>query len=511
MKQAKRVAKNTGYLYARMAITVFISLYGTRLVLKALGVNDFGIFNLVGGAIAMLTFLNNSMSGATQRFMSYAEGEGEIEKKKNIFNVSIVLHMITAIIVVILLEAVGYFLFNGVLTIPIERIDAARMIFHFLVISTFFTIFSVPYDAVINAHENMLLVAVLGILESIIKLGIAFYITYTSSDKLIVYGLLMALLSVILLIIKQIYCRKKYDEVKIDIKKYYNKKLSKEMTTFAGWSFLGATSSMLSFYGQGLVLNMFFGTAVNAAQGVASQVGGQLSSFSGTMLKALNPMIAKSEGAGNRDLMFKATFTGSKVAFFLLMILSIPVIIEMPIIFKFWLKEVPQFTVIFCRLLLVKLLLDQININLTTLIAAVGNIKKYQTIISIVYISPIIFAFIVFKMGFPPYSIYIVFIVFSIVAGFTNIYFSKIVAELPVNIFFKDVITRIILTFIISLIISILPVYFINEGIMRVIIVFIISFISSLFTIWFLGLTIVEKEYFNSFIKSVSNKLPKAK
>lgn len=511
MSQANKVAKNTGFLYARMAITVFISLFATRLVLDALGVNDFGIFNLVGGAIAMLTFLNNAMAGASQRFMSFAEGEGNFEKQKNIFNVSIVLHIITAVLVVLLLEVVGYFLFNGILVIPIERMEAAKLIFHFLVVSTLFTIISVPYDAVINAHENMFLVAILGIIEAIIKLGIAFYITYSSSDKLIIYGLFMALLSILILVLKQIYCHIQYDEVKLEIRKYYDMKLAKEMTSFAGWSFLGATSSMLSFYGQGLVLNMFFGTVVNAAQGIASQVGGQLSSFSGTMLKALNPMIAKSEGSGNRNLMFKATFTGSKVAFFLLMILSIPVIIEMPIIFKFWLKDVPQFTIIFCRLLLVKLLLDQVNINLTTLIAAVGNIRKYQIVVSVVYILPLIFTYIVFEIGFPPFSIYIIFIIFSIVAGYTNIFFAKTLTGLSVNVFLKEVLMRIFLTFIISFCISILPLIFMNEGFMRIIIVLILSFISSFLAIWFVGLTKNEKNYFNNFIKSTVNILRKTK
>ena len=180
MKPAKRVAINTGILYARMAITMFISLYSTRLILAALGAEDFGIFNLVGGTIAMLTFLNVAMAGATQRFMSYAEGEGDIQKQKNIFNVSVLLHFLIAIIVIILLEIVGYFLFKGILKIPDERIGIAKIIYQFMLVSTFFTIISVPYDAVINAHENMLLVAILGVVEAVSKLGIAFFVTYTS-------------------------------------------------------------------------------------------------------------------------------------------------------------------------------------------------------------------------------------------------------------------------------------------------------------------------------------------
>lgn len=509
MQAVHRVAKNTGILYARMAITIFISLYSTRLVLEALGIKDFGIFNLVGGAIGMLMFLNNAMTGATQRFMSFAEGEGNTEKQKNIFNVSLTLHLITAVLAVLLLETAGYFLFDGFLKIPIERIDSAKFIFHFLVLSTFFTIISVPYDAVINAHENMLLVAILGIVEAVIKLMIAFYITRTSSDKLIVYGLLMALLSVLLLIIRQIYCHIKYDEVLINIKLYFNKSLFKEMTSFAGWSLLGCSGSMIGFYGQGIVLNIFFGTAVNAAQGIASQVGGQLSSFSSTMLKALNPLIAKSEGAGNRNLMFKAISTGSKVSFFLLMILSIPVIIEMPFIFGLWLKNVPEFTIVFCRLLLIRLLIDQVNINLTSLIAAVGNIRIYQIVMSTLYVLPLIFTIGIFKIGLPPFYLYVISIIFSVFTGYINIHFSKILCVFPVKTFFKNVLIPISLTFIISFSITCIPLLLLAEGFIRMILVVMLSLISSVLVIWLFGLTKIEKEYVNDFINLVINKINK--
>jgi len=317
MEQAKRVAKNTGILYVRMAITVFLSLYITRLVLAALGAENFGIFNLVGGAIAMLSFLNGAMSSASQRFMSYAQGEGDHKKQKYIFNVSTLLHFFIAIAVVILLELAGYFFFNGLLKIDPDRMYAAKIIYQFLIVSTFFTVISVPYDAVINAHENMLFVAITGIIESILKLGIAFYITYTNFDKLISYGLLMASLAILMLIIKQIYCHIKYEEVTINIRKYRDKDIFKEMTGFAGWSFLGSSSSLIANYGQGIVLNIFFGTFVNAAQGISIQVSGQLSAFATTMMKALNPVLAKSEGAGNRKLMIKASMIGSKVSFFM--------------------------------------------------------------------------------------------------------------------------------------------------------------------------------------------------
>jgi Na+-driven multidrug efflux pump len=189
---ANRVVKNTGILYARMAITVFISLYATRLILNALGTTDFGIFNVVAGAIAMLTFLNSAMAGATQRFISYAEGAGDTEKVKTIFNVSIVLHLGIALLVGLVLEVGGYFLFDGLLKIPMDRLATAQLIYQFMIVSTVLTIISVPYDAIINAHENMLIFAILGVVEALFKLSIALYITYNGSDKLVMYGLLTA-------------------------------------------------------------------------------------------------------------------------------------------------------------------------------------------------------------------------------------------------------------------------------------------------------------------------------
>jgi O-antigen/teichoic acid export membrane protein len=314
---ANRVAQNTLILYGRMAITVFISLYTTRLVLQTLGVGDFGLFSLVGGMVSMFGFLHNTMTTATQRFMSYAQGEGNMLKQHKIFNASIVLHLITGVLVVCLLEFVGYFFFSaGFLKVEFSRLFAAKWVYQVAVISALFSVVSVPYDAVMNAHENMMFNAILSIIESVFKLGIALLIEYVFADKLIVYGSSMVALSVLLLIVRIVYCRKKYDECEIDLNKYCEKSIFNEMLRFAGWSSLSATSSMLSVYGQSVILNMFFGTIVNAAQAIANQVSGQLSVFGSTLITALNPVIVKSEGSGNRSYMLKATMTGTKVSFF---------------------------------------------------------------------------------------------------------------------------------------------------------------------------------------------------
>lgn len=255
------------------------------------------------------------MASATQRFMSYAQGEGNLEKVKRIFNMSTILHAAIAIIMVFVLEIAGYF-FNGILKIAADRVEVAKIIYHFMVASTFFTVLSVPYEAVITSHENMLFYAILGILESVLKLGIAFYITYSAYDHLVMYGLLMATLSIFLLVLRRIYCHRNYVECELNFRKYYENNLMKEISSFAGWSLMGSASSMIANYGTTIVINIFFGTVVNAAQGVASQINGQLNVFATTLIKALNPIIDKSEGAGDRTLMLKATMMGSKVSFF---------------------------------------------------------------------------------------------------------------------------------------------------------------------------------------------------
>jgi O-antigen/teichoic acid export membrane protein len=301
----------------------------------------------------------------------------------------------------------------------------------------------VPYDAVINANENMLFVAILGVLESILKLSIALFITYTTFDKLISYGLLMASLIIVLLIIKRTYCHLKYEEVTVNIRKYYNKSLLKEMTGFAGWSFLGSATGMISNYGQGIVLNSYFGTTVNAAQGIANQVSGQLGTFSMTMLKALNPAIVKSEGAGDRQGLIKSVKLGAKMSFFLLSFFCIPIIIEMPFVLNLWLKDVPEYAIIFCRLLLLKTLQDQLFVTLGPAISAVGNIKKYQIYVSLLALFPLIVTAILFSLGYAPYILYIVFIVQSAIRSyFITLYHAKKNLQLSVIGYLKDVVFR---------------------------------------------------------------------
>lgn len=439
MSVAHRVIKNTGFLYAKMGITMFISLYTTRLVLNSLGAEDFGIFNIVGGAIAMLGFLNASMASATQRFMSYSEGEGDKEKQIKIFNISIVLHFAIALILGVLLLVAGYFFFNGILNISPNRLDAAKVVYGSLIISTMFTVMTVPYDAVLNAHENMKYYAIVGIVESVLKLGVAFTVVYyATGDKLILYGILMACIPLIILSIMRIYCHHKYGECEIAPRKFWNKSLMNEMTGFARWNLLSTSVIMVSAYGQGIILNNFFGTIVNAAQGIAIQISGQLQALSSSMLKALNPIMGKSAGANNAELLKKTTLLGAKYSSLLYMIIAIPVFIQIPYILKLWLKQIPEWTIIFVRFQLLKSFIELQFSTLPSAIAATGKIKRY-TVWSVIFNFlqlPIIYVF--FKVGMPPYFMYIITIFFGNLFVYLGAFYY---AKLYCGFSFKDYLT----------------------------------------------------------------------
>lgn len=493
MSTATRVIKNTGYLYAKMGITMFISLYTTRLILNSLGASDFGIFNIVGGAIAMLGFLNGAMASATQRFMSYSEGEGNKEKQKSIFNVSLVLHFGIAFIVGIVLLIAGYFFFNGILNIPVDRIFAAKVVYGSLIVSTMFTVMTVPYDAAMNAHENMKYYAIVGILESLLKLAVAFACVYTSYDKLIVYGSLMACIPLITLTTMRIYCHKHYEECTIRIKQYWNKELMKEMTSFAGWNFFSSMVSMITMQGVAIVLNSFWGVLANAAQGVANQLSGQIMTFSNTMLKALNPVIVKREGAHERSKMLETAMSGSKLSFLLMVFFAIPFSIEMPYILKLWLKNPPEYASLFCRLVLLRLAISQLTITFGTAIGSTGKIRYNTVTTSCIMLGMLPLSCLLYYLHFPIYTIYLVLIFMVILLFISSLYFMHKLCSLKITEYLKEVLLPCFFVSIFTILVSYLPIFLMNASFIRLFLVVFLSFISFSFCFYKVGLNTKEK------------------
>lgn len=478
---ANRIIKNTGFLYIKMAITIVISLYSTRLILESLGASDFGIYNLVGSSIGMLGFLNASMAGSTQRFLSISLGEGNFEKQNKIFNISLILHMLIAAFLSLLLLILGYIFFENILQIPSERLFASKIIFISLIISCIFSVLSSPYEAIMNAHENMKYYALIGILESILKLFIALYITWTNNDKLIVYGILMSIVPIITISILKNYCSKYYKECRINLIGNWDKQIAKKMFNYAGWSFIDASSAILTTNGLSIVLNHFYGTLLNAAQGIAGQVGGQLMQFSQNMIKALNPVIMKSEGAGNRDFMIKTAVIGCKYSYLLLAFFALPFILESSFVLKIWLKEVPSWAVLFCALQLTKSLFEQIAINLWAAISAQGKIKHFYICKSISNISPLLLTIIAFLNEAQPYWLYINWIIcWGILTDVIIIYYAKKLCKISIMYYLKITVIPCFFITISVLSIGFIPQIFYTESLIRCFITIILSILSFL-------------------------------
>lgn len=504
MSSSTRVIKNTLYLYIKMGITMIVSLFSTRLVLASLGASDFGVFNVVGGAIAMLGFLNSTMANATQRFMAFTEGEGGAHKKIAVFNVCFILHIVIAIITAVFLIAAMYPLFNGVFNIESGRETAAVSVYVSLIVSTILTIINVPYDAVMNAHENMLFYSIIGILESLLKLAVAFICVNTTKDKLIIYGVLMSCIPIVTLSIMKVYCHHHYEECVISPRRYWDGTLLKQIFGFFGWNFLTAITSLFSIQGVNILLNHFFGTLLNAAQGIANQVNGALSQFSENMKKALNPVITKNAGSKNISAMNKAAAAGCKFSSLLTMLFAIPVCLEIKYILSLWLKEVPDWAALFVVLQLIQSVILQMCSSAATAIYAQGEIKNYAIWKGAMNIMPIIFTWLAFKMGCGPIWLYIPMIVFWGIAGDGVIlYYAKKQCGVEVKSYIKDVVSPVAATALIMLFLGYLSVTIMAECFVRLIITSIVTSFGMFLSGCFFALTKDEKKQFVDFISRI--------
>lgn len=492
-----------------MLLTVGVSLYTTRIVLDSLGATDYGIFVLIGGVIAMLSFLNNAMATSTQRFLSFFQTEKNHFKLKQVFYSSLILHFFIGLLVVIVLEVLGLFLLDNVLSIPADRIKTARIIYHYMAATVFFQIITVPFTASLIAHENMLWVAMVNVLEVILKLGIALLLLVISTDKLLIFGVLTASITFVSFLLYSIYCLKKYEECSLKFNTPINKPLIKELVSFAGFNLFGSLCYLGRSQGLAIIFNLFLGTVVNAAYGIANQVSGQLLFFSTTLLRALNPQIMKSEGNGDRARMLRLSMIASKFSLLLLALFVIPGVFEMKFILGIWLKEIPPYAISFCSFLLVAILINQLTIGLQSALQATGKIKVYQTIVgSLIMLTPVV-AYACLYFGFPPSSVFFAYIAIELLACYLRIYFSKKFVGLKTKVYFERVIYRSLLPLMLA-VISCFAITSLTEGLFRVVLTLIASTCSILIGSYFLGLCLDEKkiidDFVNQLVKKVRNK-----
>lgn len=439
MRAANKVMMNTGILYVQILVSMSISLYTVPLVLKALGASDYGLYSLVAGVITMLAFLNVAMTVSTQRFMSVALGEGRGNHLNSVYNSSIVLHFIIGLVVVALFELCGLFVFDH-LNIDSSRIAVAQVVYQFLVASMFFTIMTVPFDAAMNAYEDMLAYSVVSIVESLLKLLLALSLSLVKLDRLPIYALGIAGISILVFLVKVIFVSRKYSSLKISGLNGFSRSLFREMFGFAGWNTFGAVAMIGRNQGLAIIINLFFGTILNASYGIANQVNGILSNFAVTLQKSINPQLMKSQGGNNQSRMLNIAFMSSKFSVLILSILAIPLIVEMPYILNLWLGNVPENSVIFTRLILCLSIVSQYSSGIMSAIQSVGRIKRYTIVMSGILLINLPVAYFLLKQGLPAYSVLIGIVLLEVIALFVRLIFAKYLVGLNGWLFVRKIV-----------------------------------------------------------------------
>lgn len=496
MQTTVRVVFNTVVLYAKIIMSMAIALVSVPLVLKALGASDYGLYNLVAGIVAMLAFLNNSMTVSTQRYMSVALGEGNREKINNIYNASFILHTVLALGVVVTLEAIGIPSI-GKLNIDVERIWCAHMIFQCLIISMVAKIIAVPFDAIMNAHEDMLAFSVIEVIDSLIMLATAFMLQYIPVDKLAFYGFAVSFISLLTLIMKYGWCRYAYKSYRISYKVAVDKMLLKDMLGFTGWNLFGGLAMMGRNQGVAVIFNLFLGTIANAAYGIANQINGALNNFSSTFQRAINPQLMKSEGMGNRERLQKIALISSKFSVIALCFISIPLIIEMDDVLDIWLRDrIPNSTLELSRCILILSILYQFSTGLMSAILATGKIKKYQITMGLLILTNVPVAYVILKMGYPIYWVTIGFIVVEFISLIVRVFMSKAIAGLSPIGFVRSVVFPCITICAIPSALCLIPYYFLEGQWIRVVIVCGTYGIIYLAMVWIVAFEKSQKEAF---------------
>ena len=506
-QSTKRIAKNTLLLYVRMLFLMLISLYTSRVILNALGVEDYGVYNVVGGFVTMFSMLSNSLHSAIGRFITYELGTGNRDRLCKIFSTSISIQVGLSLAILLLAETIGLWFVNSKMVIPETRIVAANWCYQFSLVTFCINLISVPYNAAIIAHEKMSAFAYISILEAIGKLIIAWCIVINPIDRLIYFAAMVALLSWIIRMIYAWYCKIHFEECSYHF--IYDHHLLKQMFGFAGWSFIGGASYVMREQGGNIILNLFFGPAVNAARAISVRVNSAITGFVSNFMTALNPQITKSYACGDSEYMFHLIFKGARYGYYILFLLSLPVIINTHYILVIWLKLVPEHTVFFVQLTLIFAMSECISNPLITAMLATGKIRNYQIVVGGLQMTNLPIAYLCLYYGCAPESVIIVAIVISQCCLAARLYMLRNLIKLKVLQYIKQVYLNVIL---ISIIASVLPIY-IAQSMKETLSTFIItSMIAALCTViseLYIGCTQRERHFIYAQIKKGFNKFQK--
>jgi len=493
----KRIAKNTLFLYFRSILLLLVGLYTSREVLAQLGVSDFGIYNVVGGVIVLFSFIQNAMSSATSRFFTFDLGKGDFEALKRTFSLSVVIHIFTTLLIFILGETIGLWFLNTQLNIPDERMGAANFVYQFSVLSACIGILQVPYMVAINAHERMKVYAYFGIADAVFKLAIAVSLGFASVDKLKFYSVLLFAVYIVMVVFYRVYCHRSFPET--HFKWFWDKRMFLERMGFGGWTTLSGISVITALQGVNMLLNAFHGVVANAAYGVMTQVSNAMTQFANNFFAAVNPQITKSYARGDMDYLHSLLFRSIKFSFLISFALAVPLVLNMDFILNLWLKEVPQYAVVFCQIRVIDWCLCMFFIPNYFAITATGKIKKFLIVDSILTMQNLIFAYIFFKLDFSPIAVPIIYICVNIFRIAFIILFSKTLVKIPLGKFFYKVVFRLFAVVAISLP---FPIFFYGNFLANASIFLILFSPSAIF----IGFEKTEKNLIFAYIKNFFQK-----
>lgn len=495
IENTKRVAKNTVFLYGRMMFGMFVSLYTSRLILSTLGVDDYGILNVVGGFVMMFSLISGALTSSISRFLTFELGANNQERLKQTFATALTIQIVISILIIIIAETIGIWFVNCRLVIPSDRLDAANWVFQSSVFSFILGLLSSPYNASIISHERMNIFAYFGILQIMLNLANVLFISFSGipMDKMIVYSLFMAAIGLIMQIIYTSYCFIKFPECRVFPQ--FIKERWKQMSGFAIWNAIGNIAGILKDQGVNLLLNLFFGPVVNAARGLANSVSGAVGGFTGNFLTAINPQITKTYASQDRDYCFSLVRRGSRFGYYITMIIAIPFFFETPFILDLWLGHYPEYTVMFVRLTLFCALIDTISSTLINLQGATGKIRNYHLAVGTLLLMNFPISYLFLKLGASPYSVYFVAIAISIGCLFLRLVFVQHTTGMSMSGFIRNVIINVIITNFCALILPFIIYFVLPQGFLRLFVLGFVCLISSLMCVLFIGCSQPERNF----------------
>lgn len=501
-----RIAKNTMALYIRMLLMMAVGFYTSRVILQILGEDDYGIQNVVGGLVAMFAFVNGAMSTSTSRHLTYELGVGSEDKIRQVFSASLYIHVVVALLLFVLCETIGLYFLYAKMQVPADRFEAALWVYHFAALTAVLNILSVPYNAAIIAHEKMTAFAYIAILDVIVKLAIVLVLPYIAFDNLKVYAVLLFLGQVVIQFVYMMYSKSKFDEVCFIPR--YNKDLFKELISFAGWNLWGNMAVVLYNHGLNLLLNVFFGPVVNAARGVAYNAQLLICKFIANFQTALNPQITKSYVANDFEYMRKLVYVSSKYSFFIMLLIAVPLLVETPYFLELWLKNYPEYSVSFLRVMIFVSLVDALSNPLMVSAQATGDIKKYQMVVGGILLAILPLSYVALKMGLSPISVFVVQFACTVVSLFARLYMLRGMIKFSTSMYVKGVLVPVFFVSVLSIAFGVGTKCFISSDTFGgFVAVCLISVMFTLAVIGLIGVSRSEREIIVSKISSFKRKI----